>query len=30
MNRRDYNVAREFKRRLTEAVDLIDFKVYGF
>jgi predicted nucleotidyltransferase len=29
MNPRDYNIAREFKRRLTEAVELIDFKVYG-
>jgi predicted nucleotidyltransferase len=29
MNPRDYNIAREFKRRLAEAVELIDFKVYG-
>jgi predicted nucleotidyltransferase len=29
MNPRDYKIAREFKRRLTEAVELIDFKVYG-
>ena len=29
MNPRDYSIAREFKRRLTEAVELIDFKVYG-
>jgi predicted nucleotidyltransferase len=29
MNRRDYSIARELKRRLAEAVELIDFKVYG-
>jgi len=29
MNLRDYSIAREFKRRLAEAVELIDFKVYG-
>ena len=29
MNPRDYKIAREFKRRLTEVVELIDFQVYG-
>jgi predicted nucleotidyltransferase len=26
---RDYKIALELKRRLTEAVELIDFKIYG-
>jgi predicted nucleotidyltransferase len=29
MNPRDVSIAREYKRRLAEAVELIDFKVYG-
>jgi predicted nucleotidyltransferase len=29
MNRRDYRIASELKRRLAEALELIDFKVYG-
>jgi predicted nucleotidyltransferase len=29
MNRRDYKIASELKRRLGEALELIDFKVYG-
>lgn len=29
MNPRDYNIALEFKSKLAEAVELIDFKVYG-
>ena len=29
MNPRDVNIAREYRRRLVEAVELIDFKVYG-
>jgi predicted nucleotidyltransferase len=29
MNPRDLNIACEFKRRLAETVELIDFKVYG-
>jgi uncharacterized protein len=29
MNPRDYKIASEFKRRLAEAVELLDFKVYG-
>lgn len=29
MNPRDYKIARELKRRLANAVEMIDFKVYG-
>ena len=29
MTPRDYKIARELKRRLVEAVELIDFRVYG-
>ena len=29
MNPRDYKIASELKRRLGEALELIDFKVYG-
>lgn len=29
MNPRDYKIACELKRRLAEAVEMIDFKVYG-
>jgi predicted nucleotidyltransferase len=29
MNPRDYRIASELKRRLAEAVEVIDFKVYG-
>jgi predicted nucleotidyltransferase len=29
VNTRDYRIALEFKRRLKDAVKLIDFKVYG-
>jgi len=29
MTPRDYNIARELKKRLAEAVELLDFKVYG-
>jgi len=29
MKPRDYKIANELKRRLTEAVELTDFKVYG-
>lgn len=29
INPRDYKIARELKRRLAEAVELIDFKIYG-
>ena len=29
MTPRDYKIARELKRRLTDAVEMIDFKVYG-
>jgi predicted nucleotidyltransferase len=29
MTPRDYKIARELKRRLAEAVELIDFRVYG-
>lgn len=29
MTPRDYKIAHELKRRLAEAVELIDFKVYG-
>jgi len=29
MNDRDYIIALELKRRLADALDLIDFKVYG-
>jgi uncharacterized protein len=29
INPRDYKIASELKRRLAEAVELIDFKIYG-
>jgi uncharacterized protein len=29
MNFRDYKIAGELKKRLTDAVELVDFKVYG-
>ena len=29
MNPRDYKIARELKKRLAEAVEIIDFKVFG-
>jgi uncharacterized protein len=29
MTPRDYKIARELKQRLAEAVELIDFRVYG-
>jgi predicted nucleotidyltransferase len=29
MTPRDYNIARELKKRLAEVVELLDFKVYG-
>ena len=29
MNPRDYKIAGELKRRLADALELIDFKVYG-
>jgi predicted nucleotidyltransferase len=29
MNPRDYKIACELKRRLADAMDLVDFKVYG-
>ena len=29
MTPRDYKIARELKRRLADAVEMIDFKVYG-
>lgn len=29
MNPRDYEIASELKRRLGEALELVDFKVYG-
>ena len=29
INPRDYKIARELKKRLAEAMELIDFKIYG-
>jgi uncharacterized protein len=29
MNPRDYKIAREFKKRLADAVEIVDLRVYG-